>query len=74
MVTQMKTSDKPVWRYINELLGPGLNWDHSKEQFAAAIAQAQKDSRQDAVEHLQTLLERRNAVWCERDKKPDPAH
>lgn len=70
----MKTADKPVWRYINELLGPGVNWDHSQEKFAAAIERAQRDNRQDAAQHLQMLLERRNVVWCESGKKPDPAH
>lgn len=53
------------WPYIQSLLGAGLHWRKSREELAAAIAQADKDEQFAAAAHLRIILKLRNAVMAD---------
>ena len=57
------------WRYIRELLGPGLHWGRSQDELLAAIRRAESDGMLEAAEHLRIILRLRNKVMFEEDKK-----
>lgn len=57
------------WWYIRQLLGPGLHWGRSQEEFLSAIKQAEADNMLEAAEHLRIILRLRNQVMMEDDKK-----
>ena len=61
------------WAYILRLLGPGLHWSKSQAELQRAIAQAERDGRADAADHLRIILERRNLVHMEKETPPDEA-
>lgn len=53
------------WRYIRELLGPGLHWGRTKEELEEYIRKAEQDNMPDAAEHLRIILRLRNQVRME---------
>lgn len=61
-----------MWAYIMKLLGPGPQWGKSKAELEAAIARAQREKQPGAVAHLRIILNRRNAVFMDHDKKEQP--
>ena len=56
------------WAYIYNLLGPGLHWNRSQEEFITAIRKAQKDGQHDAAHHIEIMLNLRNRVRLESSK------
>lgn len=56
-----------TWRYIREMLGPGLHWSKTQEQYKAAIERAEADGEHEAADHIRIILELRNAVMMEND-------
>lgn len=63
-----------TWRYLNMLLGPGLQWDKSQHELVALIARAEDEGQLDAAEHLRIILARRNAVMMDKPIGPkDPS-
>lgn len=60
------------WAYICALLGPGLHWSRTQQELLAAIAQARRDGMHDAAEHIQIILELRNAVNFDEGEKEAP--
>lgn len=61
------------WSMILELLGPGLHWSKSQDQFYAAIDEARRRGREDVAQHLEIILARRNLVMCDAPKRTPPA-
>jgi hypothetical protein len=59
------------WGYIRKVLGPGLHWGRSQEQYRAAIARAEADGEYEAAEHIRIILELRNTVMMEKEAPPD---
>jgi hypothetical protein len=54
---------------ILKLLGPGLHWGKSQDEFLEAIDEARRRDRKDVAQHLEIMLERRNAVMFESPKR-----
>jgi len=54
------------WQLIVDLLGPGLTWQKSQQEFHQAIAKAEAMNRPDAAEHLRGMLKLRNQVMFEK--------
>lgn len=64
-----------IWMYIRKILGSGLHWDKSQEQFRAAVERAEQDGQAEAAEHIRIIWEMRNRVMMEpmlSDKEKDP--
>lgn len=59
------------WKLITELLGPGLLWQKTQQQFLTAIQIAEMRGRKDAADHLRGMLKLRNQVMCEKPIVPD---
>jgi hypothetical protein len=55
------------WGYIRNVLGPGLHWGRTQEQYRAAIARAEADGQHEAAEHIRIILQLRNAVMMEKE-------
>jgi len=55
------------WGYISKLLGPGLHWGRTQEQYRTAIERAEADGEHEAADHIRIILELRNAVMMEED-------
>lgn len=55
------------WAYIRNLLGPGLHWGRSQEQYRAAVAQAEADGQHAAAAHIRIMWEMRNVVMAEKE-------
>ena len=55
------------WGYIRNMLGPGLHWSRTQEQYRAAIARAEADGQHEAAEHIRIILQLRNAVMMEKE-------
>ena len=62
-----------TWAYIRAIIGPGLHWSKSQAELQRAIAQAERDGRADAADHLRIILERRNLVNMEKETPPGEA-
>lgn len=50
------------WKYIKNLLGPGLHWGKSRQEIKNAIEQAERDDMLNAAEHLRIILDLRDDV------------
>lgn len=59
------------WKLITKLLGPGLLWNKTQQQFLTAITIAERQGRKDAADHLRGMLKLRNQVMCEKPIDPD---
>ena len=57
------------WCLINRLLGPGLQWRKSVDDYGRAILEAQGMGRLDVVEHLEIMLKRRNQVMGDQPRE-----
>jgi len=60
------------WAEVLSLIGSGLQWDKTQEQYLAAINTARQRGREDVAQHLQIMLERRNLVLDESPIKNTP--
>lgn len=60
------------WAYIRSLLGPGLHWNKTQEEFLAAIERADREGRRDAADHIRIILRLRNRVLMDAGQKETP--
>lgn len=53
--------------YIRSLLGPGLHWGRSQDEYRSAVAKAEADGRHAAADHIRIIWEMRNVVMAEKE-------
>lgn len=60
------------WAYILRILGPGLHWGRSQDEYQQAILQAEKDGQFEAAHHLKIIWRLRNQVMMEKEPGTGP--
>jgi len=53
------------WAYIRSILGAGLHWQKTRQEFNDAIDRAERDGQHDAADHIRIMLRLRNKVMMD---------